>query len=531
MAKADYKELAQCLAFAYFAENPNYTEKVGMEESEHAIGFYRLFMGTTNVQEYRRKYLSAGFPLNGVKKEFKVTLTEKTKKESYHTTAKKVYRVAKACVEKKVFKGSLKDYKFLDQNDPFVLLVKDISLTNIKKAFDLSYKIDILSSVDIMAVKKSKIGAITSDLKKYVTDPESILNNSLSNSPQSNSYANIIRKYFEPRDLIPISLKLPTTISAIPNIKIVDIKLRGEILPDIDPFIKFLALILDEPQHTKRYIDTVIDIDFKSFITFEKLNWELPVKFRYSKLRSSKSQTPMMKYDLNFLLYAQGYGAGWNGQFAASTKHLKDTQWVGGVSSGVFEEICRKYQMYNSMSVKLGKLRRAKFEEVCDRLKVLDPEAFKECSTSYVSAGALTESRDILYKKKKNIKIINFFNKFQKISGLESENFYDTYRMLVVDEVRGYSKKYESTRIAVLSAHYDHAQICFFFIHGGESFQLHFKRKLFITVFGLITKLSHIYFDETDYDKMKNIITNKLGKADPKKIASEFQAAPHLIIS
>jgi len=37
MAAADTKELAQCLAFAYFAENPTFGEPKGNKDSDHAI--------------------------------------------------------------------------------------------------------------------------------------------------------------------------------------------------------------------------------------------------------------------------------------------------------------------------------------------------------------------------------------------------------------------------------------------------------------------------------------------------------------
>jgi len=62
---------------------------------------------------------------------------------------------------------------------------------------------------------------------------------------------------------------------------------------EIDPFIKFLAAILDEPTKAKQMIDKVIEIDFDKFVTHELLNWVFPVNFNYNKLIDPVTKKPL----------------------------------------------------------------------------------------------------------------------------------------------------------------------------------------------------------------------------------------------
>ncbi len=531
MAVADTKELAQCLAFAYFAENPKYEKAVGKKESEHALNFYRLFSGKENVSNYKKKYLSNQFPIDKVKQEFKVTFTQSTKQESYHETAKKVYNVARECIEKGMFKYPLNQYEFLDQNDPFVLLIKDKCLDNIKKAFRLPYKIDALSAVDVFFVRSAKKKQIEADFKKYVFDTETIIHNTIAGEQGLNSYSNLIKKYFDSGDLLPVSLKLPTTISAKPNIKRIEMGVRGKISPDVDPFIKFLSAILYKPEKTKQYIDKVIHIDFDNFSMFEKLNWVFPVEFKYKNLKNEETGESLSDYNLDFDLYAQGYGAGWNGQFRASTKQFKDTQWVGGISIDTFENFATKYQKYNSIIPDLIKIRKKCFDAMCSDMQKMNRTAYEECSQLEKKASSAISKPHILYGAKRNQPLIEFFEKFDSLTKNKSEDSYTNYQLKVIDEIRGFSKKYVPFDKKRIAGHYAHAQLSFFMINGGKSFEVYFKQQMFITIFGAITKTSHTYFDINDYDKMKSIVTTTIQKEGKQDIISEFDTAPHFLIS
>ena len=244
MAKVNTKELAQCLALSYFAEHPKYEKPVGNKDTEHAVRFYTLFSGRENVTSYKKKYLSNTFPIDKVKKEFAVTKTA-TGKLSFHTTAKKVYNVARACVESRMFKFPLDQYEFLDQDDPFTKMVKDTCLTNIKDAFGFpkSIKIDIFSAVDVFFVKSSEKRQIMDDFKRAFNDPKTILRNSIWGKSGTTDYASMMSEYMKKGTLIPVSLKLPVNVTGLPKIKLVTLDTKNHANEDIDPFMKMLAAI------------------------------------------------------------------------------------------------------------------------------------------------------------------------------------------------------------------------------------------------------------------------------------------------
>lgn len=528
---ADTKELAQCLAFAYFAENPNYDKAKGKKESEHALNFYRLFSRNENVSKYKEKYLSDKFPIDLVKKEFKVSLT-KTGKESYHRTAKKVYNVAKECIQKKIFKHPLQEYEFLDQTDPFVLLIKNQCINNIKKAFGFSFKIDILSSADVFFVRKKKKKEIESDFKKYVSDSETIIYNMIAGEKGLNSYSNLIKKYFDSGDLIPISLKLPDTISANINVKRIELSAKEKISEDLDPFIKFLSAILHKPEKTKEYIDKVIHIDFDNFSMFKNLNWEFPIEFRYKNLKNEETGESLENYNLDFNLYAQGDSAGWNGRFSKTTKKFKGMAYVGGISIDSFESFAMKYHKYNTSITELVKIREKCFKEICSEMEQQDSVSYEKCETLRKKASNEISKKMILYKKLRNKSLIEFFNEydFLTLNKRTPENTYRLYQLKVINMIRGFSKEYVPFNENKIDAHYAHAQLSFFLIQGGKNFEIYFKQQMFITIFGLITKTSHIYFDVDDYGKMKNIITSTIRKEGQKDIVAEFETAPHYLV-
>ena len=510
---SDTKELAQCLAFAYFAENPNYNEP------NHAINFYSLFDLRQSITSYKSKYLSNTFPIDLVKKEFLITqkIDTKTKREtiSYHITAKKVYKVALECIKKNLFNKPLNSFYFLDQNDAFVALLKKITLTNIKKALNLPYKIDALSTVDIMIVSKTEKKKIEAEFSNAFYDVKTTLNNILINKID---YADMINKYILLGDLYPISLKLPTVLSITPKIKLISLKrkpLHEQI--DIDPYIKFLNIILQNPNKTNQIINQCIEIDFNKFSTGNVLNWWFPVNFNYHKVIDPKTKQKIEDYHLRFNLFAQGYGSGWNGQFDISTRKYKDTQWVGGISVDTFEYFARNYPEYSAVIKSLTKLRVEQFEKLITQYPNADKTEIKKVST-------ILNSDKIIYTATPVKTLSDFFSTLD-------ENAFNQYKINVINAISKENKTYQhNKRQKYIDAHFVHAQISYFLLMGGFRFKLYFKQRMFLTIFGLITKQTHKVFNQYDYISMNNIIKKEIELND-EKIIAQFSASPHYIIS
>lgn len=540
MAKVNTKELAQCLALSYFAEHPKYEKPVGNKDTDHAIRFYTLFSGKENVTNYKKKYLSNTFPIDKVKKEFAVTKTA-TGKISFHTTAKKVYNVARACVESRMFKFPLDQYEFLDQDDPFTKMVKDTCLTNIKNAFGFpkTIKIDIFSSVDVFFVKSSEKKKIMDDFKSAFNDPKTILRNGIWGKSGTNDYASMMSEYMKAGTLIPVSLKLPVNVTGVPKVKLITLDTKNYANEDIDPVMKMLAAILDDPSKTKQIINTVIDIDFDKFIIGEQksLSWIFPVNFNFKNLIDPKTRKPIEEYNLRFNLHALFNSAGWNGQFDASTRMHKDTQWVGGLSVPAFERIAKGYPQYLATVKKMVDVRLAVFEKFCLKLKAQNPEVFEELASLRQTAESTLSKQNVLYGSL--IKPVRLFcDRFDDLAKINKKTndtpSFMQYQNEFINTVAKSNKTYvgaKSSRTKIITAHFTHAQVSYFLTEGNKSFQLYFKQKMFMTIYGTISKTFHKVFDLDDYTAMKNAIQQNIQDEAGKEIIHEFKTAPHYIVS
>ena len=520
------KELAQCLAFAYFAAFPNTTDP------NHANNFYYIYTNQS-VLNKTRPYLSQSFAYDKLASFFEITQSEKKGTDQIKSNVKKVYLVAKKTHDSRLFAGGMGQYKYLDQNDKFYRLIKNTSLDNIRKALGISYKSDVLSAVDIFVVKKSAETKIANAFIKYFSSPDIIIKNAVSGGK---NYKNVNRIFMDSGELYPISLKLPTTITGNIHIKKVDVSVNTEVSVEIDPYTKFLALILEEPNNSRELINKVINIQFSKFDSVNYLNWVLPVTFKYTNLIDKDNNKPLIKYDLNFNLYAQGYAAGWNGQFDKSTKNYQATQWVGGVATETFETFARRYPEYDSVISKLVAYRLSIFDRMAKRLKDERPEIFSSLHQKYTMARSDIAQRHILVLKNKNKATKDFFNSYQEEANLQLDggiSLFSLYCIGVIEEIRNKIKSYDgeiTLTDKIIEAHYGHAQIAFFMYMGGQNYDLYFKQRMFMTIFGAITKKAHKLIGIDDYKGMRDIIREDI-ELNGRKFSAEFSTPPHYIIS
>lgn len=579
MAAADYKELAQCFAFAYFAEtlkqnNTDYKRNERDLESKHALGFYSLFHRKAQTDKYRA-YLSDNFPTNAIKDAFKIKYNDKDEVIYSHSSMavpRKVYVVAKYLYESGIIpKNKFHEYVFLGQEDSFTQTIKDKCIINIRKTFSVEGKLDQFSSVDVFIVKKTSKQKIQKDFEKsFLSGEEEIYNSfGISEGKRGESYSEKTRKYMKSGELIPISLKLLMTVTSIPKIKLIDSeRLRNRSQKDfkIDPFIKFLGLLVNDKQNFSDHINNLIEFDYDSFVAGEKLNWEIPVKFNYNKVLLD----PSIKNQV-FLLFAQGHGAGWNGQFDRKDKDTlfsESGQWVGGVSVSTFEQYANKYPSYKKCADELRALRVKHFANIVKEIRndKLNEELKKTRTEPNITSktkkdgttvtknlppvykhltGMLKEhgifKKSVLFfgtpgnEKKKIAPEFGVYQKFFEKFNTPQKNYGDLFLNNFINDIRSQipkfkTKRYEIKTPAFKYSHFVHAQLCYFIYKmQGESHE-YFKRRLFLTVFGLITKKSHKMFEEKE---MRALIEKTIkDKVDKKKShILRFDTAPHYIIS
>jgi hypothetical protein len=569
MAVAEAKELVQALAFAHFGV---YTVISGSHEQK----FLDLFdptvkIPTAKIDEYK-KLLSKGFPFDDLTRD-KVGKTTyikrpnpdiKDKTPQDDEVVKIVYLVAKELYKKNILKNPWSNYVFLDQNDSFVTNTKDKVLKQIIDALGLNIKPDILSSADIIAVNKNKKDSIEKEILENHVDADMIRSNMASGQ---NTIRTITNKYFNTRELIPISLKLPGSISAPKHVSIVgrttgryaEPKINDNI---IDPYTKFLALAGNKKNNLKILINDLITIKFNEFrISSTRLNWEFPITFNYDKVygknaKGKKNKTPISDVAYNFDLFAQGYGAGFNGQFKSGKT---GNQWVGGAGIETFETFFNQYPEYSKIIGEVCKLREEAFNYAItgdknkeftssnQYLSILQKKALSQIKTKHVLTGG------------RENQLIKFFEEFDRgfNSPVQGENKkakvkydlpYSYYRYIahfvrsVKSSMRGVTEtvfnqflvgKGKNERPALphekmerLKAHYVHGQCSWFLLRGGISLNLYLKKRLFLTIFGVISKKGYMIYDGDFDGKMKSA----LAKEFDGKLA-EFVTIPHLYLS
>jgi len=532
MATTNLKENLQCFAFAYFAENGKVTK-------DHEEEWYAIFNDSseqrgTDLRSLYGKYLSPAFSpstFDDVLKKYK-SKTTKTGKISVNTAVKKVYLVVKKIVNSSFFTTSMSRYEFLDQLDPFTTLVKDTCLTKIAKAFKMAGKADLFSPIDIFIVKRDKKDSILQDFKTNIinaTDDE-IMSNMAWGATGKNTYRTISNKYFKSKDLVGVSLKLPETIKGAGVLKIVGTEdVDPHLLNFIDPYTKLLSAMLAHPQKTKELIDKVVDIEFDNFrITPSILSWEYPVTFKYKDIVDPRTGNELHKHNLRFKLFTwsnAGFNAQWyKGQGAPGN-------WTGGAGIESLGELFIKYNEYPKILDELIAVRKESFyfaihgstNDPTSKIPKDLKDEYKKALNSISTRGILTSS-----KKGDSKDLIDFFTKYDP-----TNKKYYIYQKQVIKNttknIRSSSSSVTSDKKR-LDAHYIACQCAWFLFRGGESLHKYLKQRMFLSLFGLITKSGYKIFQGDEETVMENYIQKTFAK-NKRSVTAYFNSAPHLVLS
>ena len=125
-------------------------------------------------------------------------------------------------------------------------------------------------------------------------------------------------------------------------------------------------------------------------------------------------------------------------------------------------------------------------------------------------------------------KLLKFFNEYEAATG--EVNMMKKYKQAVVNLCKG---KQASVRIdksdSMLNTFYEHSQLSYYMLRGGAEY---LKKKIFLTVFGVITKKGYNIVKESDLNssKLVNAIRVNASKALVKEIKS-FDTVPHFYMS
>lgn len=528
MAVTNLKESLQCFAFAFFAKHK-------VIDSTHQQRWYDIFdpddpKDPAQLRNVYGKYLSGTFGPNIFEQVLDKYQSTKTKTDaiSVDSAVKKVYLVVKKVVDTNFFSQALSQYVFLDQLDPFTVLVKDDCLTRIARAFDMMGKADLLSPVDIFAVKKNKVGAIFRDFYTHIleAEDEQILSNMSWGTTGKNTYRTLSNKYFKTKELVGISLKLPETISGAGVMKIVGTTdVDPHLLDFIDPYTKLIAAMLAHPQQTKKLIQDVVEIEFDNFrITPSILSWEYPITFNYKNVLDPTTGAQLHKHNLRFKLFTwsnAGFNAQWyKGQGAPGN-------WTGGAGIESLGELFIKYREYPQILDELVENRREAFYYAIHG-STKDPLSSipSKLKPAYNKALDDVEKKSIITNDAKNL--ISFLKTYSP-----SSNKYLVYQAQVVKNLTKQMRNASRTVTSDpkrLEAHYVASQCAWFLFRGGNNLHKYLKQRMFLSLFGLITKSGYKIFQGEEETVMENYIQQTF-KKNKKKVTAYFNAAPHLVLS
>jgi hypothetical protein len=572
------KEFAQCLAFAHFAVIPYNAN----EAEQHKKAFYDIFLSSKDQQETGverpklikyRNHLGGGFQFRSTINEFKSKYNSKKDTITAHTTVQKVYDVALSLYTSKVVGQNWEIYEFLDQTDKFTTTVKDEALNKIKQVFGLTFRLDMLASFDVFIVHKQKKQQILSEINQHIVnaDDATILSNYCLNR---HTYRTILNRHFasksNTRSLVAVSLKLPGTVEQKKYINIIGTKnVRKEVSDYIDPYTKFMTLAYTATSsQLKSLIENLIKIEYGQFkVSPSVLTWELPVTFRYRVAAQKvfgRDIEPLSDMNYKIIFLAQGYGAGWNGFVAEGHQ---GPPWTGGGGVSTFEHFYEQYREYSTVIQKLVHMRAKAFNYVLTGRETSGSTDTRSFSTKLKNLHRKA-TQDLLTKKilstvKQSKSLMDFFKAFDEETG--RVNTATAYQVALINLVRKQvspsikiSDRYASftmkdmipnpnkktpkdkdkiqiSRLATpqetddrIEAHYVHAQLAWFAFIGGKNFQTYLKQRMFLTIYGVISKKGYKIFDyDNNLTTIKSAITAEV-KGVPR---AAFDSAPHLLLS
>lgn len=572
------KEFAQCLAFAHFAVIPYNAN----EAEQHKKAFYDIFLSSKDQQETGverpklikyRNHLGKGFQFRSTINEFKSKYNSKKDTITAHTTVQKVYDVALSLYTSKVVGQNWEVYEFLDQTDKFTTTVKDEALNKIKQVFGLTFRLDMLASFDVFIVHKQKKQQILSEINQYIVnaDDATILSNYCLNR---HTYRTILNRHFasesNTRSLVAVSLKLPGTVEQKKYINIIGTQnVKKEVSDYIDPYTKFMTLAYTATSsQLKSLIENLIKIEYGQFkVSPSVLTWELPVTFRYRMAAQKvfgRDIEPLSDMNYKIIFLAQGYGAGWNGFVAEGHQ---GPPWTGGGGVSTFEHFYEQYGEYSTVIQKLVHMRAKAFNYVLTGRETSGSTDTRSFSPKLKNLHRKA-TQDLLTKKilstvKQSKSLMDFFKAFDEETG--RVNTATAYQVALINLVRKQvspsikiSDRYASftmkdmipnpnkktskdkdkiqiSRPATpqetderIEAHYVHAQLAWFAFIGGKNFQSYLKQRMFLTIYGVISKKGYKIFDyDNNLSTIKSAITAEV-KGVPR---AAFDSAPHLLLS
>ena len=554
MAQTTAREALNCLGFSYFAKKGSQANIQEFSSVVHEFYFnsdnsvvspYKQNLAPTfNFQRIKDLYkqgesealkaAGSDYPKRVYEKDFpqgKSYMAEGGLATKLDAEIKSAYLTAEV-VNKSNLTSSLSQYIFYDQSTDFMKTVKDEALEKTVRALELPKDVgsDILSSVDVIMVRKTKENNILKDFEENITGNNvsnmDILNNLAHGTRGQNTFRTLTNKYFDSKDMIGISLKkVPTNRNA-------DLKIIGTIAGakgleiNLDPYTEFLAKIstLNTKAELYKLINELVEI-VKIMPTDPRAVFSVKYKLNYKNIDISDKIV-----NLDLQIGRSGFNASESGKMG----------FVGGASYAVTLPILKKYPRYNEMVREVISIREKAFNFVVDKKKITaDIKSPYEAALKKVKMNEL-----VLYNTNDNEVIQKFCEEYDSRIRNKKDS-YQEYRIAVSKlcknksltsphgELASLDKKSNKTTGVpkTLQNDYVHAQGLWMYTRKGEDLKMFFKQQISLTLYGLMSKKGAKVF----YSKNKSMLTedafvHEFKAKNSKTKLARFATAPYILI-
>jgi len=557
MAQTTPREAITCAAISYFCNNQSSANIVEFSEIIREYYFNNDETGLTKL----KGNLAPGFDLKRIKDIYaneRKALEKSGSGDSYslkkfkedfpdgkgHSTPeggptrldaeiKSAYSTAESLKTNSIV-GSLNQYIVHDQASQFMISVKDESLKRTMEALNLPKSVgaDILSSIDIIIVKKSKQNAI---LKEYegkifgndVSDMD-ILNNLAHGTTGQNTFRTLTNKHFSNKDMMGISLK------KVPSNRKADLKIvgtiagaSGDLQLNLDPYTEFLARVetIENRKELYKLIDEMVEV-VEILPTEPRAVFAVNYKFNYKAVDISDKIAK-----INLQIGRSGFNAAEQGQMG----------FVGGASYAITLPILKRYPRYNQMVREVKGLRKKGFDFAVDSKKVP-----KTLNAEYRKAlNMVNKDVLVLYDAADNNIIKEFCKKYDNASGNPKDSFQE-YRIAVsklcknksLTSPHGAMGTIDKDNMKVtgvpktLQNDYVHAQGLWMYTRQGADLKKYFKKQISLTLYGLMSKKGSKVF----HSKQKGVLTEEafvkeFKSSNSKSKLAKVTTAPFILIS
>lgn len=553
-AKANNKELLQCFVLAYIQKYPNATEEdfrsyfagITLKKDLELFGkkYYKnepvtqILLNEINRRnslEYKKKPKEreiwevkditqrngnfnpvkeftnelGTFPLGKIKN-YRPSLTVKSKNMVWSLN----HQISTCFISGAAFYDNVlsrqKTYAFLNQDDPFVLEVKDKPLKKIKSVMNFSGNVDLLSPVDFFAVEISQKSNIIETMKSMITEAKDsdILDN-MRHEKGIHSYRGIMNEYFQDEVLVGISSKvlgksIPRTFKVVNTTHIKKQSILGTVLEEhMDIFTKLLRLIEENMGNMDYIIDRAIQ--FKQVHVRPTMKfWSIDVKMDVSAV--SHSEKDISLFQLEFL----GDKAGYNGKFYKTQELAARTisPFVGGLSNKT--ELSRLFfQEYGYGFPKEDFFKR--------RIATATNKEF----VKFLEKPMIYTVSDV----------VNKMDALKFTPDQKREYMVDATIAMLGTNYNGDKASFVRASTEKIKDNWRNAELMYFLGIGDRHGEMILKKKIFLTIFGVITKTGYITFEP---HVLRGFIREKLSKLTnsipQQTVLAEFRSSPYVVL-